>query len=186
MASYRIAAFAGHDWGTRAAAATGAIFSCAGLVDVVLFGLTRNIISVPYRRQRIQAGDESGLGAAAARGPRAPGTRTGQREEIRIEVQQDTVVFDEEGKPKTPKRLSNTPFWASVEDHEKQRHEAVGDESRDARDVQMVPLDLSRGFLVSTASGRTTLTADGEDEDGRPDDEPPSFTSSAPTDTTDG
>lgn len=107
LASYRLAGIAGHDWGDQAAAAAGSIFCLSGFVDVILYAFTRRVISAPhmarFRRHRIIVGqDGSRISNNSSNVPKPAPTFS-----LRVEVQQDTMIYEEEGELAAEK---GTPF----------------------------------------------------------------------------
>ncbi|WAR55466.1 hypothetical protein PtB15_6B207 [Puccinia triticina] len=94
LSAYRLASLAGHDWGITAATVCGSMYCLSGFIDVLLFGTTRSILSVPVFSLNIgNTGGTAiigtnGIGMSTS-GLGGEGTRSAA---FRVEVVQETVI----------------------------------------------------------------------------------------------
>ncbi|KAI9611406.1 hypothetical protein H4Q26_008356 [Puccinia striiformis f. sp. tritici PST-130] len=93
LSAYRLASLAGHEWGITAATVCGTLYCLSGFIDVLLFGTTRSILSVPVFSLNIGNGTEvigtNGIGAMSTSRLSGGGTRSVA---FKVEVLQETRV----------------------------------------------------------------------------------------------
>ncbi|CAH7690193.1 expressed protein [Phakopsora pachyrhizi] len=95
LSTFRLAALAGHDWGVTAASVCGSIYCLSGFIDVLLFGTTRSIISVPIfsfkSHQRVHPQGATAIIGTNGIGMSSSGLGT-RSVGFRVEVIQETVI----------------------------------------------------------------------------------------------
>lgn len=94
LSAYRLASLAGHEWGITAATICGSMYCLSGFIDVLLFGTTRSILSVPVFSLKLR--DRGGTAAVRTTGfgMSSSGLNLGTTRSaaFRVEVVQETVI----------------------------------------------------------------------------------------------
>ncbi|MBW0497289.1 hypothetical protein O181_037004 [Austropuccinia psidii MF-1] len=101
LSTYRLASLAGHDWGITVAAMCGSMYCLSGFVDVLLFGTTRSILSVPVFSLNIGKPGGAPVIGMSSSGLSGGGTRSA----FRVEVVQETVIDLDEPSDLEKKRI---------------------------------------------------------------------------------
>lgn len=110
LSAYRLASLAGHDWGITAATICGSMYCLSGFIDVVLFGTTRSILSVPVlsvhtgNRRATAVIGTNGMRMSSTSGLNGSATRSAG---FRVEVVQETVIDLDEPSESERKRAED-------------------------------------------------------------------------------
>ncbi|KAA1098272.1 hypothetical protein PGT21_032269 [Puccinia graminis f. sp. tritici] len=143
LSAYRLASLAGHDWGITAATVCGSMYCLSGFIDVLLFGTTRSILSVPVFSLNIgnpggtAVIGTNGMGMSTS-GLSIGGTRSAA---FRVEVVQETVIdLDEPTESERGGSSSLVPSANSQARHQRQNNPVNVDTSFTNQSLQPIRL----------------------------------------------
>ncbi|POW16252.1 hypothetical protein PSTT_01531, partial [Puccinia striiformis] len=171
LSAYRLASLAGHEWGITAATVCGTLYCLSGFIDVLLFGTTRSILSVPVFSLNIGNGTEvigtNGIGAMSTSGLSGGGTRSVAfkvevLQETRVEVDLDEPTESEREKTKSRGQESSgggsgggssSLAHSSTSQLRYQRQKNVSlVSSRNPTNPLLQPIRLSNATIINTDS----------------------------------